>query len=302
MSQYHWLLTVHVLAAFVLLAGAVVAGVAQISALGRDRPSEIATLLRTARTGVALVGIGSLVVLVFGIWLASYQRYGVGDGWVIASIALWVASQALGGIGGRTARHARERAERLAAAGDEPDEELRALVAHRPSLLLSYASTALVVVILVLMVWKPGASSPVGVRRPGSWEWLLFLHLVGAFAFAGGIVAATVAAFAADGRPPAEARLLVRTARRTRALVTWPGLVVLVAAGFALASREDVFSSRWVRIAIALTLVAAALDLLESAGASARAVSAVRRPLVALLGPVAVLLVGVVFWLMAAKP
>ena len=61
----------------------------------------------------------------------------------------------LGGLGGRTARHARYLAERLAAEGDRPTDELQSLVAHRPSLLLSYASTGAVVAILVLMVWKP---------------------------------------------------------------------------------------------------------------------------------------------------
>jgi hypothetical protein len=66
-------------------------------------------------------------------------------------------SQALGGAGGRSARRARERAEQLAGGGDQPDSELRALLAHRPSLLLSWASSGAVVAILVLMVWKPGA-------------------------------------------------------------------------------------------------------------------------------------------------
>ena len=157
-TQYGWLLFLHVTSAGLFFAGAVVAGVAQIAALQRNRPSEIATLLRVARRGVVLVGVGSLGALAFGLWLAGYvQGYGFGDTWIAASIGLWVVSQALGGAGGRSARRARERAEELAVAGDEPDAELRSLLAHRPSLLLSWASTAAVVAILVLMVWKPGA-------------------------------------------------------------------------------------------------------------------------------------------------
>ncbi len=62
---------------------------------------------------------------------------------------------ALGGLGGRTARHARQLAERLAAEGDEPSAELRSLVAHRPSLWASYLSGVLLVAIVVLMVWQP---------------------------------------------------------------------------------------------------------------------------------------------------
>jgi uncharacterized membrane protein len=156
-NLYQWLLFLHVTSAALLVGGAVAAGTAQIAALQRERPSEIAALLRVARQGVVFVGIGSLGTLGFGLWLADYQRYGFTDGWILASIVLWVVSQALGGAGGRSARHARERAEQLAAAGDEPDAELNALIAHRPSLLLSYASTGAIVAILVLMIWKPGS-------------------------------------------------------------------------------------------------------------------------------------------------
>jgi uncharacterized membrane protein len=156
-TLYGWLLFFHVTSAGLFFAGAVVAGIAQIAALQRARPSEIATLLRLARYGAIFVGIGSLGALGFGLWLAGYVNYSFGDTWISASIALWIVSQALGGIGSRTARRARERAEQLAGAGDEPDSELRALIAHRPSLLLSWASTGAVVAILVLMIWKPGS-------------------------------------------------------------------------------------------------------------------------------------------------
>jgi uncharacterized membrane protein len=151
------LLFLHLVSAFLLVSGAVVAGVAQISALRRERPSEIALLFRLARPGVLLVNLGALGTLVFGIALVEDTDIGLGTGWVSAALALWVVMMLLGGLGGRSARHARELAERLAAEGDRPSEELRSLVSHRPSLLLSYASTAVIVAILVLMVWKPGS-------------------------------------------------------------------------------------------------------------------------------------------------
>jgi uncharacterized membrane protein len=151
------LLFLHLVSAFLLVGGAVVAGVAQLSALRRERPSEIALLLRLARPGVLLVNVGALGTLAFGIALAEDTDIGLGVGWVSAALALWVVMMLLGGLGGRSARHARQLAERLAAEGDRPTEELRSLVAHRPSLLLSYASSAVIVAILVLMVWKPGS-------------------------------------------------------------------------------------------------------------------------------------------------
>jgi uncharacterized membrane protein len=151
----HALLVLHLFSAFVFVSGTVAAGVLQITALRRERPSEIALLLRTARTAVMFTTFGGLGALVFGLALVGDLDIGFGTAWVSASIALWVVSMALGGAGGRTARHARYLAERLAAEGDRPSEELRALVAHRPSLLLSYAATAAIVAILVLMVWQP---------------------------------------------------------------------------------------------------------------------------------------------------
>jgi uncharacterized membrane protein len=149
------LLFLHLVSAFLFVSGAVTAGVLQVTALRRERPSEIALLLRTTRVAVAILGVGALGSLAFGLALVGHEGIGFGTAWVAAAIALWVAAMALGGLGGRTARHARYLAERLAAQGDRPSEELRALVAHRPSLLLSYASTGAVVAILVLMVWKP---------------------------------------------------------------------------------------------------------------------------------------------------
>jgi uncharacterized membrane protein len=151
------LLFLHLVSAFLLVGGATVAGVAQISALRRERPSEIALLLRVARPGVLLTNVGALGVLVFGIALAEDEDIGLGTGWVSAAIVLWFAMSLFGGLGGRSARHARELAERLAAEGDHPNEKLRSLVSHRPSILLSYLSTAAIVAILVLMVWKPGS-------------------------------------------------------------------------------------------------------------------------------------------------
>jgi uncharacterized membrane protein len=154
-TLYHWLLFFHLLGAFALFAGAAVAGTLQIGAMRRERPSEILTLLRLTRVGVALVGAGAVLTLVFGIALASHLGYGLTPAWIQAALGLWLAAMALGGIGGRTARHARYRAEELAAAGDRPDEELTALVRHRPSLILSYLSSILLLAIVVLMVWRP---------------------------------------------------------------------------------------------------------------------------------------------------
>jgi len=156
-TKYDWLLLLHLLAAFMFLCGAMVAGVLHWLAMRRTRPSEIALLLGLVNVTVPLIGIGSLAALGFGIWLTDEAGYGFGDGWIIAALVLWVVSGALAGPAGKRLKRAREQAEELAAAGDQPSEELRRAVADRTALLLNYASFAALVAILVLMVFKPGA-------------------------------------------------------------------------------------------------------------------------------------------------
>lgn len=158
-TKYDWLLLIHILGAFLFLSGSVVAGILQLAAMRRDRPSEVALLLGMVRPMVIAVGIGSLVALGFGIWLAADSAFGASldDAWVVAAIVLWVVSVALGGAGGTPMRHARQLAERLAVDGDRPSEDLHRAVADRRALVLSYASFAALIAILILMVWKPGA-------------------------------------------------------------------------------------------------------------------------------------------------
>lgn len=156
MSKYDWLLFLHITFAFLFVAGAVIAGVFQFAAMKRSRPSEIAMLFRATIAAEILIGVGSIGALGLGIWLTDYLGYGFGTTWIIAALCLWVAGAALGGLGGRTYKKARLLAEELAAGADEPSDQLRALVRDRTALVLSYASTAAVIAILVLMVWKPG--------------------------------------------------------------------------------------------------------------------------------------------------
>ena len=157
MSTYQWLLVFHVTGAFLLLGGGAIAAALSLAALGRERPSEIVLLFGLIRVAVVSILLGALLALVFGLWLVHEAHYGYADGWVVTSLVLFLLANAAGGIGGRrderTARFARE----LAAAGDQPSAELRARVHDPISLALSYGSGLLLVAVLALMIWKPGA-------------------------------------------------------------------------------------------------------------------------------------------------
>ncbi len=151
-------LFLHLLGAFCFFAGGAVVGVLQLAAIRAERPSQVYAYLRLAPIGAALVGTGALLTLVFGIALAQHEGLGFSPAWIQAALGLWVAAMALGAWGGRTARHARHLAEKLASEGDAPSPELRAMVAARGPLWASYASFALLLVIVVLMVWQPGGT------------------------------------------------------------------------------------------------------------------------------------------------
>jgi len=155
-TKYDWLLLVHVLGGFLFVSGSIVAGILVFAAIDRERPSEVALLLRLVRPAVAIVGIGSLVALGLGIWLAEYVGYGLGKGWVVAAIGLWAASAAVAGPAGKAMREARELAERLAQDGDRPSEELRRALRNPRPHVMNTTAFALLIAILVLMVWKPG--------------------------------------------------------------------------------------------------------------------------------------------------
>jgi uncharacterized membrane protein len=157
MTKYDWLLLFHVLGAFLIVAGSIVAAILQLAAVRRTRPSEVLLLLGLIRPAVVAIGIGAILTLGLGLWLADDAGYGIGDEWVVASIALWVVANALGGAGGKPLGRAAELAQRLAEDGDQPSAELHRAVADRRAFVLSYLSFAAVIAILVLMVFKPGA-------------------------------------------------------------------------------------------------------------------------------------------------
>jgi uncharacterized membrane protein len=157
-DRYHWLLIFHVAGAFLVLGGAVFAGILNFSAMQRERPSEIVVLYRMARVAVSSISIGMVLTLAFGLWLIGdldFVKWS--DAWVIIALILWVVANAMGGIGGRREKATREVAERLAAGGDAPSPELRARMRDPLTLALSWGSGLAAIAILALMIWKPGS-------------------------------------------------------------------------------------------------------------------------------------------------
>lgn len=157
MSTYEWLMMIHVTGAFLYLGGGVAAGVLNLRAWHAERPSEVLLLYRLiSRVALPAIGIGAVTTLVIGLWLVHHAGYSYGTFWVWAAIVLWVAAGALGSRGGRYQERTSTEARRLVDSGDAMTPELRALVRDPLGNALSYSSGVLLVLILVLMVWKPG--------------------------------------------------------------------------------------------------------------------------------------------------
>jgi uncharacterized membrane protein len=152
-----WALFFHLLGAFLFIAGVIVAGIVFEAARRRRRPSEIALLLGLARIGVLLVALGAVIVLVFGLWLVQLGRFGYGAGWVVTALALFVVVILLGGLGGQSPKRARKLAVQLAKEADAESDELRALLDDPLARTVNYLSAALLVAIVALMVFRPGA-------------------------------------------------------------------------------------------------------------------------------------------------
>jgi hypothetical protein len=51
------------------------------------------------RIGVALVGVGALLVLAFGLWLVRLGAFGFGAGWIDAALALYAVALVLDALG-----------------------------------------------------------------------------------------------------------------------------------------------------------------------------------------------------------
>ena len=136
---YHMLLFFHVLAAFLTVTGlsfywAVLAATGWGAGLSSP-------LLRLSKVADILWGVGSVTVLLLGIWLAIYVKgYEVWDGWVLAAIVLWAIA---GGVGGRVG--GAYRSLRGGAADAAPSVALHTIMA------------VAILALLLDMIYKPGA-------------------------------------------------------------------------------------------------------------------------------------------------
>jgi uncharacterized membrane protein len=157
MELTDWLLALHVLSAFAWIAAMVLYTVVIVAARDVTLPSDVVRLFRVTRVGDPLVAVGMIGTIVFGIWLA-LDQYEIWDGWIIAALALWLVAAAVGGRVGKVYNGARDRARALVDEGrDSASPELGAMLRSQRGLVLHFLSVLIVLALLIVMIYKPGA-------------------------------------------------------------------------------------------------------------------------------------------------
>jgi uncharacterized membrane protein len=154
-----WILALHVLSAFAVVAGMVLFWVLIVAVRRTDTPEETIRMEPIVKVGNAAVGLGMGGAILFGIWLAfSAGGYDIWDGWIIAAIVLWAIAGALGQRTGNAYMQGMSKARELAAAGQTgPNSELLALNRTSNGVVFHAAASVAILLILILMIWKPGA-------------------------------------------------------------------------------------------------------------------------------------------------
>lgn len=159
MSFDDWVLALHVLSAFSLVAGIILFWVIIVAVRRIDTPAETLRLGPIGKVGNATVGAGMGGTILFGVWLAfSVGGYDIWDGWILTALILWFVGAELGRRTGAAYTQGPVLAQELEAAG-QTGRSPELLAVNRTSQgLLMHALTSLVVLAIIIdMIWKPGA-------------------------------------------------------------------------------------------------------------------------------------------------
>jgi len=154
-----WLLALHLLSAFALVGAITIFSIGVVVLRSVDTPARVLALGPAMQLGQRAVIVGVAGTVIFGVWLAiSVDAYELWDLWVILALVGWAAATAAGMRSGALITPIFDRAEKLAAEGqDGADAELAATTRSSQAHALHWVSTAITLLVLVDMIWKPGA-------------------------------------------------------------------------------------------------------------------------------------------------
>jgi hypothetical protein len=135
---HDWLLFIHVLSAFLAVGALTALWALVLSSRGATPTLSPDSAMRFGQTAGIVVGIGMMGAIIFGIWLAiDVDGYELWDPWILISIVIWAISGWAGGQAGR--------AFATGPGGRQAGIRYQAI------------NSVGLFVILILMIWKPGA-------------------------------------------------------------------------------------------------------------------------------------------------
>jgi uncharacterized membrane protein len=154
-----WILALHVLSAVAYGTAIILFWVLVVAVRTTDTAEGTLRFGPTVMIGNIAIGIGAGGTIIFGVWLAlSVRNYDLWDGWIIAALVLWVIAAILGQRTGKEYMRGMTKAQELQAAG-QSGSNAELLAANRTQTgVLLHALTSVVFLLIVLdMIWKPGA-------------------------------------------------------------------------------------------------------------------------------------------------
>jgi hypothetical protein len=154
-----WLLALHVLSAFAYVGGIVLFWILIVAVRKIDTPEQTIRMEPVVKVGNAVVGVGAGGTLLLGIWLAfKLDSYALWDGWILAALVLWILSMPIGQRTGVEYTRGMTKAKELQTAGQTgPNTELLALNRTTSGVVLHALASAVVLLIVLDMIFKPGA-------------------------------------------------------------------------------------------------------------------------------------------------
>jgi hypothetical protein len=154
-----WIFALHLLSAATLVGSLVMSWIVFVPLRSADTPAATLSLNRVVMVGAAATAFGLVGAIAFGIWLTILRdTFQVWDGWVITAIALWaIATVALLRAFVESAKPAAKARALVATGENDRSAELAALNRTSTGLALRALASAATVLIVVDMIWKPGA-------------------------------------------------------------------------------------------------------------------------------------------------
>jgi MFS family permease len=159
MSFEDWMFAIHLLFAATLVGGLVMSWIIVVSLYTADTADTTLNLNRVGLVGVVAIALGLLGTIVIGIWVAILRaNFHPWDGWVIGAIVLWAIATAALMRAFAEYRKPVDKAKELLASGQTgSSSELVALNRATTGLMLRAVASAAVVLIVIDMIYKPGA-------------------------------------------------------------------------------------------------------------------------------------------------